>query len=90
MRIVFFGTPAFAVPSLDALLAEGAQVVGVVTQPDKPQGRSRSILVPPPIKLAADARAWRSSSRKSRRATSSSPRSSGGSRSSAWWWPMAT
>jgi methionyl-tRNA formyltransferase len=56
MRIVFFGTPAFAVPSLDALLAEGAQVVGVVTQPDKPQGRSRSILVPPPIKLAAAAR----------------------------------
>lgn len=50
MRIVFFGTPAFAVPSLEALLAEGAQVVGVVTQPDKPHGRSRSVLVPPPVK----------------------------------------
>lgn len=53
MRIVFFGTPAFAVPSLEALLAERAQVVGVVTQPDKPQGRSRSALVPPPIKEVA-------------------------------------
>lgn len=53
MRIVFFGTPEFAVPSLEALLAERAQVVGVVTQPDKPQGRSRSTLVPPPVKQVA-------------------------------------
>src|SRR5688500_17274867 len=50
MRIVFFGTPAFAVPSFEALLAERAAVVGVVTQPDRPQGRSRSTLVAPPIK----------------------------------------
>jgi methionyl-tRNA formyltransferase len=50
MRIVFFGTPAFAVPSLEALLAEGAPVVGVVTQPDKPHGRSRSTLVASPVK----------------------------------------
>lgn len=50
MRIVFFGTPAFAVPSLEALLAERAAVVGVVTQPDRPQGRSRSTLVAPPVK----------------------------------------
>ena len=40
MRIVFFGTPEFAVPSLQALLRERYQVVGVVTQPDKPQGLS--------------------------------------------------
>ena len=53
MRIVFFGTPHFAVPSLDALLDDGAQVVGVVTQPDQPQGRSRSTLVPPPVKQTA-------------------------------------
>lgn len=53
MRIVFFGTPAFAVPSLEALLAERAQVVGVVTQPDKPHGRSRSTLVAPPVKEVA-------------------------------------
>jgi methionyl-tRNA formyltransferase len=54
MRIVFFGTPAFAVPSLQALLRERYQVVGVVTQPDKPQGRSRSTLVPPPVKQEAE------------------------------------
>jgi methionyl-tRNA formyltransferase len=54
MRIVFFGTPEFAVPSLQALLRERYQVVGVVTQPDKPQGRSRSTLVPPPVKLEAE------------------------------------
>ena len=54
MRIVFFGTPDFAVPTLQALLAERAQVVGVVTQPDKPRGRSRSALVPPPVKQLAE------------------------------------
>ena len=54
MRIVFFGTPEFAVPSLEALIAERAPVVGVVTQPDKPQGRSRSTLVPPPVKRLAE------------------------------------
>jgi len=53
MRVVFFGTPAFAVPSLDALVAEGARVEGVVTQPDRPQGRSRSRLVPSPVKSRA-------------------------------------
>jgi len=55
VRIVFFGTPEFAVPSLQALLGEGFDVVAVVTQPDKPQGRSRSTTVPPPVKTAADA-----------------------------------
>jgi len=54
MRIVFFGTPEFAVPSLRALVAEGAEVVAVVTQPDRPQGRSRSILFAPPVKVVAD------------------------------------
>ncbi len=55
MRIVFFGTPAFAVPSFQALRRERYQVVGVVTQPDRAQGRSRSRLVAPPIKLEAEA-----------------------------------
>jgi methionyl-tRNA formyltransferase len=54
MRIVFFGTPEFAVPSLRALLRERYQVVGVVTQPDRPQGRSRSTLVAPPVKQEAE------------------------------------
>jgi methionyl-tRNA formyltransferase len=53
MRIVFFGTPAFAVASLQALIQGRFTVAGVVTQPDKPQGRSRSELVPPPVKVAA-------------------------------------
>ncbi|HYF39156.1 MAG TPA: methionyl-tRNA formyltransferase [Gemmatimonadales bacterium] len=53
MRIVFFGTPEFAVASLQALIKSRFSVTGVVTQPDKPQGRSRSELVPPPIKVAA-------------------------------------
>ena len=55
MRVVFFGTPEFAVPSLQALLGEGFDVVAAVTRPDKPQGRSRSETVPPPIKAAAQA-----------------------------------
>jgi methionyl-tRNA formyltransferase len=53
MRIVFFGTPSFAVASLQALVNGGFTVAAAVTQPDKPQGRSRSALVPPPVKLAA-------------------------------------
>lgn len=53
MRVVFFGTPDFAVPSLQALVGEGFDVVAVVTQPDAPQGRSRSKLIAPPVKVAA-------------------------------------
>ncbi len=53
MRIVFFGTPDFAVPSLDTLRRGGHDVVAVVTQPDRPHGRSRSKLVAPPVKVAA-------------------------------------
>ncbi len=53
MRIVFFGTPDFATPPLLALLGEGHDVVAVVTQPDKPRGRSRSTLVPSPVKSIA-------------------------------------
>jgi methionyl-tRNA formyltransferase len=55
VRVVFFGTPEFAVPTLRALVGEGFDVVGVVTQPDAAQGRSRSKLVPPPIKVVAEA-----------------------------------
>jgi methionyl-tRNA formyltransferase len=49
MRIVFFGTPAFALPSLDALLKTGEDVVAVVSQPDKRKGRGRAD-TPPPVK----------------------------------------
>ena len=50
MRIVFMGTPEFAVPSLEALLKSEDQVVGIVTQPDRPKGRGHT-LAPPPVKL---------------------------------------
>lgn len=53
MRLLFWGTPEFATPALRALLGEGFDVVGVVTQPDKPVGRSRSTLTPPPVKRVA-------------------------------------
>ncbi|HEY7194404.1 MAG TPA: methionyl-tRNA formyltransferase [Gemmatimonadales bacterium] len=55
MRVAFFGTPEFAVPSLRALVGEGFDVVAVVTQPDAAHGRSRSKLIPPPVKVAAEA-----------------------------------
>jgi methionyl-tRNA formyltransferase len=53
MRILFWGTPEFATAPLRALIGEGFEVVGVVTQPDRPQGRSRSVLVPSPVKKIA-------------------------------------
>ena len=53
MRLLFWGTPEFAAPPLRALIGEGHEVVGVVTQPDRPQGRSRSTLVPSPVKQVA-------------------------------------
>ncbi|MED4955686.1 methionyl-tRNA formyltransferase, partial [Paenibacillus macerans] len=52
MKIVFMGTPEFAVPSLEALLREGYDVAAVVTQPDRPQGRKK-VLTPTPVKEAA-------------------------------------
>jgi methionyl-tRNA formyltransferase len=53
MRVAFFGTPEFAVPSLRRLLHRRIDVAAVITQPDRPQGRSRSTLLPPPVKLVA-------------------------------------
>ncbi len=52
MRIAFLGTPEFAVPSLDALVNAGYDVVGVFTQPDRPAGRGHK-LVASPVKLCA-------------------------------------
>lgn len=54
MKIVFMGTPDFAVPCLEALLNAGHDVCGVFTQPDKPKGRKQT-LTPPPVKIAAEA-----------------------------------
>jgi methionyl-tRNA formyltransferase len=52
MRILFWGTPEFAAPPLRALLGEGFEVCGVVTQPDRPAGRAR-LLTAPAIKQIA-------------------------------------
>lgn len=54
MRILFWGTPDFAVPSLRALDDEGHEIVGVVTQPDRPAGRGRR-LTPSPVHEVAEA-----------------------------------
>lgn len=53
MRIVFMGTPDFAVGSLKKLIEDGHEIVGVFTQPDKPQGR-KMVLTPPPVKRFAE------------------------------------
>lgn len=52
MKIVFMGTPDFAVPSLNALLISKKDIAAVVTQPDKPSGRGKK-LTPPPVKTVA-------------------------------------
>ncbi len=53
ISILFMGTPEFAVPALRRLAADGFRIAGVVTQPDRPQGRHME-LVPPPVKRAAE------------------------------------
>ena len=52
MKILFMGTPDFAVPCLEKLIKDGHNIVGVLTQPDKPQGRKMK-LTPPPVKELA-------------------------------------
>ena len=52
MRVVFMGTPDFAVPSLRRLIADGHEVAAVFTQPDKPRNRGMK-LIPTPVKAAA-------------------------------------
>ncbi len=53
MKVLFMGTPEFAVPTLEAVVAAGHEVVGVYTQPDKAVGR-KQILTPPPVKVCAE------------------------------------
>ena len=52
MKLIFMGTPEFAVPSLRRLLADGHHILAVFTQPDKPVGR-RQIITPPTVKVCA-------------------------------------
>ena len=53
-KILFMGTPDFAVAILEKLIADHYEVIGVVTQPDRPKGRKK-IMTPPPVKLCAQA-----------------------------------
>lgn len=52
MKVVFMGTPDFAVGALNAIIDAGHQVTAVVTQPDKPKGRGKEMQYPP-VKLCA-------------------------------------
>ena len=52
LRVLFFGTPDFAVPTLNAIHASRHSIVGVVTQPDKPRGRGQQV-THSPVKAAA-------------------------------------
>lgn len=56
MRVLFWGTPEFATPTLRALLGEGFEVCGVVTQPDKPAGRRRELQESPVKRIAREER----------------------------------
>ena len=51
-KIVFMGTPDFSVPVLRQIIHDGHEVIGVVTQPDRPVGRKK-VLTPPPVKVEA-------------------------------------
>ena len=53
MKLVFMGTPDFAVPCLEELIKAGHEIVAVFTQPDKPVGRKR-VMTPPPVKVSAE------------------------------------
>lgn len=54
MRIIFMGTPDFSVPALEALVKGGHQVIAAVTQPDKPKGRGRAVMMTPVKQKALD------------------------------------
>jgi methionyl-tRNA formyltransferase len=55
LRVVFFGSPDFAVPTLDALIRSNHRVVGVVSQPDRPRGRGQKVTPTPVSRRAVDA-----------------------------------
>ena len=54
MRVIFMGTPDFAVPTLDALVKAGHEIMAVVAQPDRPKGRGQKMMSPPTIQRARE------------------------------------
>jgi methionyl-tRNA formyltransferase len=73
MRVVFFGTPEFAVPSLERLVASRHEVVRVVSRPDKPVGRQQLVTPPAVVQLGAHGIEACSSSLKGEQAARSLP-----------------
>lgn len=55
-RLIFMGTPDFAVPTLNALIAQGHDILAVVTQPDRPKGRGKKLTAPPVKEVALEHR----------------------------------
>ncbi|MFQ5717414.1 MAG: methionyl-tRNA formyltransferase, partial [Nitrospinales bacterium] len=55
MKIVYMGTPEFALPTLEALFKSEHQILGVVTQPDRPKGRGRKLQASPVKRFAQEA-----------------------------------
>ncbi len=53
IKIIFFGTSDFAVPTLETLVNDGYDIIAVITNPDEPAGRNKT-LTPPPVKIAAE------------------------------------
>ncbi|WIF94583.1 methionyl-tRNA formyltransferase [Caminicella sporogenes] len=53
MKILFMGTPDFALPCLEAIYKSGNEIVSVITQPDRPKGRGKKVM-PPPVKIKAE------------------------------------
>ena len=67
MRVIFFGTPSFAAPTLAALIASSHEVVGVITQPDRARGRGQKVTHAPVKALALEHYRGRISERLSKR-----------------------
>ena len=54
MRVIFMGTPDFAVSTLDALVEAGHEIIAVVAQPDRPKGRGHKMVSPPTVERARE------------------------------------
>ena len=54
MRIIFMGTPDFSVPTLNALVDAGHEIIAVVAQPDRPKGRGKKLVSPPTVLRARE------------------------------------
>lgn len=90
MKIVFMGTPDFAVPSLQGLIDDGHEILAVYTQPDKPVGR-KQVLTPPPVKaLALEHGLPVYQPTKMRDGTVAAQLRELAPDLIAWWWPMGT